>query len=233
MAEEYQDELAQRVARRRAEEANRKTKELEPTITEPGLVVPENKETNITQPQVVQEKKQTTDKSKPAAEINITLTPELEEIAAAILAGENPMKIARQLSDVLAAGMQSKELLAKLDKSPAWLSKRIRLLKAPKDIQRLIEAGELSEAEYYNNRENIKAGVHGRGETIKYQRMPNVTIGMDTAIALAEILKILAEQKSAATIRIEKDKNGKYITSKKDLTNILSMRASDILGRLK
>jgi hypothetical protein len=94
-------------------------------------------------------------------------------------------------------------------------------------MQRLIEAGQLSESEYYDNRQNVKAGMRGRGESLQYQRMPTVTINIEAAHAIASILKNLAEQQGAAPIRFDAN------TSKKDLTSILNLRAGELRGNKK
>jgi hypothetical protein len=123
--------------------------------------------------------------------------------------------------------MQRRDLINQISKSEGWLSKRLGLLNAPKDIQRLIEAGQLAESEYHDNRQNVKAGMRGRGESLQYQRMPTVTINIEAARALTEILKDLAEQQGAAPIRFDAN------TSKKDLTSILNLRAGELRGNKK
>ena len=157
--------------------------------------------------------------------------PELEKnlsvVVSAIAAADNPIKIARLLSAILAGGVKRKALIQRINKSEAWLSKRLGLLNADKDIQRLIEAGELTESEYYDNRNNVAAGIKGRGESLRYQRMPTITIGIEAARVIAAILQELAAQHGAAPIRLEAN------TSKKDLTGILNQRAGEIRGLLK
>jgi hypothetical protein len=212
MAEEIQDKLAQRI------EARRKAARLQ---TEAVPAVPVEAATDAT---VAQDKEQfpteTESKSKET-------TPEISEAINAIASGANPLVVARLLSAVLATGMKRRELIDKIGKSEGWLSKRQGLLNAPKDIQRLIEAGQLSESEYYDNRQNVKAGMRGRGESLQYQRMPTVTINIEAAHAIASILKDLAEQQGAAPIRFDVN------TSKKDLTSILNLRAGELRGNKK
>jgi hypothetical protein len=212
MAEEIPDKLAQRI------EARRKAARLE---TEAGPAAPVEAATDAT---VAQDKEQflTETASKP----NETI-PEISEAINAIAAGANPLLIARLLSAILAGGMKRRELTDKIGKSEGWLSKRLGLLNATKDIQRLIEAGQLSESEYYDNRQNVKAGMRGRGESLQYQRMPTITINIEAAHAIASILKDLAEQQGAAPIRFDAN------TSKKDLTSILNLRAGELRGMKK
>ena len=212
MAEEIPDKLAQRI------EARRKAARLE---TEAVPALPVEAATDAT---VAQDKEQFL--SETASKPNETI-PEIAEAINAIASGANPLVVARLLSAVLATGMKRRELIDKIRKSEGWLSKRLGLLNAPKDMQRLIEAGQLSESEYYDNRQNVKAGMRGRGESLQYQRMPTVTINIEAARALAAILKDLAAQHEAAPIRLDAD------TSKKDLTSILNMRAGEIRGMQK
>ena len=212
MAEEIPDKLVQRI------EARRKAARLE---TEAGPAVPVVAATDAT---VAQDKEPFP--SETASKHNETI-PEIAEAINAIASGANSLLIARLLSAILAGGMKRRELTDKIGKSEGWLSKRLGLLNAPKDMQRLIEAGQLSESEYHDNRQNIKAGVRGRGESLQYKRMPTITINIEAARALASILKDLAAQQGAAPIRLDAD------TSKKDLTSILNMRAGEIRGMQK
>jgi hypothetical protein len=209
MADEIQDKLAQRI------EARRKAARLE---TEAGPAAPVVAATDAT---VAQDQEQFP--SETASKPNET-TPEIAKAINAIVSGANPLVVARLLSAVLATGMKRRELIEKIHKSEGWLSKRLGLLNAPKDIQRLIEAGQLSESEYYDNRQNVKAGMRGRGESLQYQRMPTVTINIEAAHAIASILKDLAEQQGAAPIRLDAN------TSKKDITSILNLRAGELRG---
>jgi hypothetical protein len=144
---------------------------------------------------------------------------------AAIEAGENPLVSARRLAQVLADHkVKRKDLAEGLGKSEGWLSKRLGLLNATRDIQHLIEAGQLSESEYYDNRANVAAGVRGKGEGAQYKRMPTVTIPIEAARALADVLQHLAKVHELAPVRVDKN------TTKKDLVNILTLRSSEIRG---
>lgn len=146
---------------------------------------------------------------------------------AAIDAGENPMVSAHHLAALLSAHkLKRKDLAEKLGKSEAWLSKRLGLLNATRDIQHLIEAGELSESEYYDNRANVAAGLRGKGGGVQYKRVPTITLNIEAARALADVLQHLAKVHELAPIRIDAH------TTKKDLTNILTLRAGEIRGVL-
>lgn len=206
MAEQIKDKLAERIRLRR--EADERTRRGEPAA-DPVVATP------VTAHQEA--------KPEPSKDVDPAITAAINAIAA----GDNPFNIARMLTAILAGEVTRKELIVHLGKSDAWLSKRLGLLNAPKDIQRLIEEGELSESEYYDNRQNINAGIQGRGESLRYQRMPTVTISIEAAKALASILQDLATQLGAAPIRFDDKSN------KKDITGILNQRAGELRGILK
>lgn len=206
MAEEIKDKLAERIRLRREEDerARRGEPAALPVVSQPTLA---HQESN--------------------PEPNKEFDPAISEVINAIAAGDKPLKIARMLMAILAGGVKRKELTVRLGKSDAWLSKRLGLLNAPKDIQRLIEAGELTESDYYDNRQNVNAGILGRGDSLRYKRMPTVTISIEAAKAVASILQDLATQLGAAPIRFDEKSN------KKDITGILNQRAGEIRGILK
>lgn len=145
-------------------------------------------------------------------------------VSEAIASGENPITVARLLA---ALKLNNKELAAALGKSKAWVSKRLGLLDAPVAVQRLIESGELSESEYYNNRKNVQSGIKHTDGGLKYQRVPTAEISLEAARSLAMILSELAEVSGAAPIKLEVD------TSKKKIVNVLNDRAHEILQGLK
>lgn len=151
---------------------------------------------------------------------------QIEAVRAAMQTGANPMTIARLLGGIVGQGMQHKRLAAALHKSGPWLSKRLALLNAPIDVQRLIERGALAESEYHNNRPHIASRIKGSAGALKYQRMPTITISIEAARSLAAILQVLANQHGAAPIRLDLD-------SKKTLTAILNIRAGEIKALLK
>lgn len=146
------------------------------------------------------------------------------EVSEAIASGENPITIARLLA---ALDLSNKELTEALGKSKAWVSKRLGLLEAPIAVQRLIESGELSESEYYNNRKNVPSGIKNAGGVLKYQRNPTVEISYEAARSIAMILSHLAAATGAKLIYLEPD------TSKKRIVDILNDRASELQKRLK
>lgn len=207
MAEQIPDKLALRIeARRKAARLEAEAGQAGPAVAATAVTVARDK-----QPFPPETAAKATD-----------TTPAIAEAINAIASGANPITIARLLSAILATGMKRRELIDRIGKSEGWLSKRLGLLNAPKDIQQLIEAGRLSESEYHDNRQNVKAGVRGRGASLQYQRMPTITINIEAARALAAILKDLAEQQGAAPIRLDAN------TSKKDLTSILNLRAGEL-----
>lgn len=158
--------------------------------------------------------------------VNLTLGTKITGAREAIAAGVNPMKVARLLSGIVSLGMAQKDLAVALGVNKSWLSKRLGLLVAPVKVQQLIESGGLSESEYHNNK-NVALQIKSRAGMLEYQRMPQVTINIEAAKSLASILQILADRHGATPI------NFKPASSKKDITSILTYRASDILELLK
>lgn len=200
------DKLAERIAARRAEKA--KSGESAQTDSVAIPAAPEKHVADIPLP------------------LDSTIVLKLEEARAAINAAVNPLKVARLLSEIIALGMVQKDLAVALDVSKSWLSKRLSLLAAPAQVQQLIESGGLSEFEYHNNK-NASSQIKSRAGTLEYQRMPTITINIEAARSLAAILQMLAEKHSASPITFGSD------ASKKDITSILTYRASDILELIK
>jgi hypothetical protein len=240
MAEELKDKLALRIEQRRkqAEEAAKLKTEQQATpspLAAPAAPTTEAAASTSTAPvppaaveSPVQFPTETT--PRPAAQFpseTKELSPETAAVKKAIDDGVNPVVVARMLGAIIAGGTRRKDLFGQIGKSEAWLSKRLGLLDAPKDIQRLIEAGELSESEYYDNRANVKAGVVGRGQSLHYKRMPTITINYEAALALASILQNIATTTGTAPIRLDAK------PTKKDLTSILNQRAGEMSGMLK
>lgn len=153
----------------------------------------------------------------------------LASVREAIAQGENPLAIARRLAVILATGLQKQHLAHELGVSPPWVSKRLGLLSASVEVQRLIESGELSETAYYNHREKIELAAQGshRERTLPYQRLPTVAINIEAAQMLATILQKLAQAQGLTPIRLARD------ASKKELTSVLNLRAGEILRGLK
>ena len=208
MAEEIRDHVAERVAKRRAEGALRREREAAGLpAAMPATANPADQ--------------------KHEPEPDPELEKALADVIRAIAAGEDPIKIARMLSVILAGGVKRKDVIERIAKSDTWLSRRLGLLKAPRDIQRLIEAGQLSESGYYDNRQNIKAGIKGRGESVRYQRMPTITISIEAARALASILRINAEQHGDSSIKLAPN------AGKKDISGLLDSRAGYVLGLIE
>ncbi len=200
------DKLAERIAARRAEMA--KTGEPVQSDSVAVRAAPENHLADI----------------PPPLDANIEL--KIRQAREAIAAAVNPMKVARLLSEIVALGVAQKDLAFALDVSKSWLSKRLSLLAAPAQVQQLIEAGGLSESEYHNNK-NASSQIQSRAGTLEYKRMPTITINIEAARSLVAILQTLADRHDASPIIFESD------ASKKDITSILSYRASEILELIK
>jgi hypothetical protein len=163
-------------------------------------------------------------------EFNVSKIPaeKLTNLIAAMDRGENPLAVARLIADILTGDVKNIALAHELKVSPPWISKRLSLLSAPQEVQKLIEAGSISETEYYNNREHVEKQVtKKKGQTLKYQRMPTVTISIEAAQTLAELLQKIATQQNLTPIKIEKN------ATKKELTSILNFRTSEIARAFK
>ena len=221
--EPIRDRLAERIAARRAEAALAEQQaqgvhEANPATSGTGV----NPSYALPSAYEIKETPATT--SRPP--LDPTLETKIREGREAIVAGVNPMKVARLLSGIVSLGMAQKDLAVALGVNKSWLSKRLGLLVAPIKVQQLIESGGLSESEYHNNK-NVGLQIKSRAGMLEYQRMPQVTINIEAAKSLASILQILADRHGATPI------NFKPASSKKDITSILTYRASDILELLK
>lgn len=143
----------------------------------------------------------------------------------ALAKGYNSLDVARLLSAALQGGASREDLRKAIDKSKSWLSKKLQLLNAPRDVQKLIESGELSESEYYAD-QALPSRIKGKGDTLRLQRMSRVTIYSEAARDLAAILQHHAQAQGAAPIKCDS-------ANLKDLTNILNLRAGEIRRALK
>jgi len=221
------DKLAERIAARRAEMARTGHQTGQP-VQGVTAAKPATSETGVNpscaQPRPNEIKETPITASQPS--LDPTLETKIREAREAIAAGANPMNVARLLSGIVSLGMAQKDLAAALGVNKSWLSKRLGLLVAPIKVQHLIESGGLSESEYHNNK-NVALQIKGRAGMLEYQRMPQVTINIESARSLVVILQILADRHGATPIKLEPD------ASKKDITSILTYRAGDILELLK
>jgi hypothetical protein len=97
------------------------------------------------------------DQTKPEEEITshvVVIDPAIFTAArAAIMADENPILLARRLSALIEVGVPRQALAEGVGKSQSWLSKILSLLSAPKEIQRLIESGEMAYTNYTAQRQ--------------------------------------------------------------------------------
>lgn len=200
MAEEIKDKLAEAIAKRRAEVARRRAGQSAAGVS--------------------------TETPLPAAlarQPDPGIEQKLVNAREAIRAGQNPMAVARLLGELAGPGMKNKDLAAALEVNKSWLSKRLGLLRAPVKVQRLIEAGELPESDYHNNK-NVAAQIGSRAGTLEYRRMPTVTISIETARSMAAILRIIAAENGDASIVLLPN------ASKKDIATLLDLRAGYVLG---
>lgn len=145
----------------------------------------------------------------------------------AIAENQNPMEVARLLGAIVSMGVRNKELVEALGKSKSWVSKRLGLLKAPEDIQRLIEEGSLTESEYYDHRKRVPTRIKRSKSGLQYQHIRTVRISTESARLLVLMLRDLAEKCGAAPIQVPVagDRGG--------LKNILNARTAELLRGLK
>jgi hypothetical protein len=222
MSIELKDKLAERIRKRREEAAaTEQTGKIPPVAVAPVFeTLPE-----ISKPLEIVENPTI----RPASgKVNSEVQKLVAFAVEAIEQNKNPMQIAKMLSAILEAGLNSKELADEIRMSKAWVSKRLGLLKAPQELQQQIEAGLLSEHEYYNHRSRVEAeSSRKKKQTLQYARMPTVTISIEAAHALAGILKKLTITHNLMPITLD------HKTGKKELVSILNLRPLDILKAIK
>lgn len=135
---------------------------------------------------------------------------------------DRPVERARRLAQYMAEGLSQGDLALALGVQQPWVSKRVALAKAPIEVLQQIEAGTITENYYYNNRAEIEMQLVGQSRRPLRERPIPVTISLDTARALAEILATLAVQHQAVPIRLD-DK-----ATKNEVAEILNLRAGEI-----
>ena len=149
-----------------------------------------------------------------------------------------PMELAREFALLEREhGLKKKDIAKLLHCSESWVYKKLSLLEAPQQVQDLIERGELSESEYYNNRVSIEAKINSlhnsapsdeapRSDTKPPRadvRTPMLSIPVDVALALAKWIKDEAQSRGVNPVELG-DK-----PTKKELAAILS-RVSELRG---
>jgi hypothetical protein len=154
------------------------------------------------------------------------LEPLLAAVREAISTRENAMTIARQLGVLVGEGLRNKDLTVLLGQKKSWVSKKLGLLSAPVKVQRLIEAGELTESDYHNDKHGA-APIRSRAGTLEYRRRPTLTISLETAKTLALILQILAEENGDTSLKVP------ATPTKKDLSRLLDVRAAGVYELIK
>lgn len=149
-----------------------------------------------------------------------------------------PMELAREFALLEREhGLLKKDIAKLLHCSESWVYKKLSLLDAPQEVQELIERGDLSESEYYNNRASIEAKVNSLHHSSPSDeapssntkppradvRTPMLSIPVEVAVMLAEWIKDEAQSRGANPVALG-DK-----PSKKELIAILS-RVSELRG---
>jgi hypothetical protein len=217
MAEEVKDKLAERIAERRARAAAGYLQSAAAGIPQPYLVS-DGPETAVS-----------TESSEkfPSEILFVSQLAVVIEAKSAITSGENAVHLARRLSLIVKGGVSQRDLAAALGKSKSWVSKRIGLLHAPDAVQRLIETGQLSESDYYDNQKNVLSGIKDAVGGFKYQRAQTVRIKFEAARLLALMLRDLAERNRAAPVLVRDWGN------KKQIESILNARSAELLKGMK
>jgi hypothetical protein len=219
MAEGVKDKLAERIAERRA------LATATGSLQSAAAAIPER-------PYLVSDGPKTTVSTEPSEKFpsEIVFVSQLAaviEAKSAIASGENAVHLARRLSLIVKGGVSQRDLAAALGKSKSWVSKRIGLLRAPVAVRQLIETGQLSESDYYDNQKNVLSGIKDAVGGIEYQRVQTVRIKFEAARLLALMLRDLAEKNRAAPVLIRDWGN------KKQIESILNARSAELLKGMK
>ncbi len=220
MAEEIKESYVERGVRRRREEHAERER------LEAAGIVPEKPAADNPPAEAVE----LTRRNDPAGLEKSN--PQAQEMIAWVIAAmdqkTNPMPIARKLGEIRATGLKNKQLAHELHRSEAWVSKRLRLLTAPEDVQQQIESGVLSEFQFHHHRAHVEAQAgRKKRQTLRYARMPSITIEIEAARALAGILKKLALDHGLNPITLDPG------PTKKELIQVLNRRAHDIFRAIK
>ncbi len=218
MAEGVKDKLAERIAERRA------------LAAAAGSL--QTAAAGMPQPYLVSDKPETAVSTEPSEKFpsEIIFVAQLAvviEAKSAIASGENAVHLARRLSLIVKGGVSQRDLATALGRSKSWVSKRIGLLRAPDAVRRLIETGQLSESDYYDNQKNVLSGIKDAAGGIEYQRVQTVRIKFEAARLLALMLRDLAEKNRAAPVLIRDWGN------KKQIESVLNARSAELLKGMK
>ena len=143
-----------------------------------------------------------------------------------------PLELAAELADLKAeADFSDEQIAQRIGKSRGYVSKFMRLHRAPDDIKRAIKEGVITAADWFDNGKALDITVQGTHRQQAEQgrgRTSMVSITLESAQSLALILQRLAESQSLSLI----DANLKNKATKKQLQAILNSRATEILGAL-
>jgi transcriptional regulator with XRE-family HTH domain len=143
--------------------------------------------------------------------------------------GYKPFELAEEFDALMKDnGWTQDELAAKVGVSKSWASKRLSLLKAPKEIQDAIRSGELAETDYYNNKEVIKAEVATKkakpeGAEASSEKPKTVALPWTNAVQLAEWVVEHAKRVGLKDLEISPE------PTKKELVAILA-RVDEVRG---
>lgn len=136
---------------------------------------------------------------------------------------DRPVLRARRLAQYVAEGLSQGDIALALGVQQPWVSKRIALSRAPVEVLQQIEAGAITEHQYYSNRAEIEMRLAGASQRPPHQRPIPLTITLDTGRALAELLALLAEQRKLTPIRLDAN------AGKTEVAAVLNLRARELL----
>jgi ParB/RepB/Spo0J family partition protein len=156
-----------------------------------------------------------------------------------------PLELAREFARLKEEfNLSDADLAARLKVSRTWVWKQLSLLEAPEPIREAIEKGSLSATEYLNNKadyldrlqrsqklagepqDNGPDGSESANEPAA-SRVARVAVPMQTAVALAEILKTLAGRYQLSDIELS------ATPTKKELLAVLTARAEEIKKHMR
>jgi predicted transcriptional regulator len=135
---------------------------------------------------------------------------------------DRPVDRARKLAYYFASGLSQGEIASALGVGQPWVSKRIALTQASKEVLQKIEMGALSETAYYTKRGEAGTGLNGGVQVSKRKRSGSVHITIEAARAVVAILECIARKHNAPPVPMD------TLDDSKLLSLIIDMRAGEL-----
>jgi len=139
---------------------------------------------------------------------------------------DRPVDRARKLAHYFASGISQGEIASALGVGQPWVSKRIALTQASKDVLQQIESGALSETGYYTKRGELGTGLNGGAQLSKRKRPGTVHITIDAGRAVVAIFEYIARKLNASPIPMDS------LDDSRLLSLVIDMRASELRDAL-